>query len=62
MYLLREGSEVHCDYDRHVCGLFGREEWLRFMTDAGFQARSAPFEHSEIEPGTGELFLGVRPQ
>lgn len=61
-YLLREGSEVHCEYDRHVCGLFGREEWLRFMTDAGFQARSAPFEHSEIEPGTGELFLGVRPQ
>ena len=60
-YLLREGAgEVRCVVDKHVCGLFGREEWLEWMRYAGFEARSVPFEHSEIEPGSCEVFLGVR--
>ena len=61
-YLIREGDNVRCEYDRHVCGLFAREQWLRFMTEAGFQARSVPFEHSKIESGTAELFLSIRTQ
>ena len=61
-YLIREGGNVRCEYDRHICGLFGREEWIRFMTEVGFHARSVPFEHSKIEPGTAEFFLSIRPQ
>ena len=51
-----------CENEQDVSGLFAREEWIRFISEAGFQARSVPFEHSEIEPGTGELFLGLKPQ
>ena len=61
-YLIRERDNVRCEYDRHVCGLFAREQWLRFITEAGFQTRSVPFEHSQIKPGTGEFFLGLKPQ
>lgn len=60
-YLLREDGDVRCEYDRHVCGLFGRADWVRLVTEAGFQARSMPFEHSQIEPGACELFLGIKP-
>jgi len=60
-YLLREGNDVSCQYDRHLCGLFRRDQWLRIITEVGFQARSVPFEHSQIEPGTGEVFLGIKP-
>jgi SAM-dependent methyltransferase len=61
-YLLREGAgEVRCYLDQHRCGLFGRNEWLRWMTETGFKARSVPFEHSEIPPGDCEIFIGRKP-
>jgi len=62
-YLLRDADgEVCCEYDRHVCGLFGRQDWLRMITEAGFQARAIPFEHSKIEPGSCDVFIGVKPR
>ena len=60
-YLLREGNSVRCVYDRHVVGVFARHTWLNLMSGIGFQARSVPFEHSESEPGTSEVFLGMKP-
>ena len=60
-YLLSDGGDVRCEYDRHVCGLFAREEWMRFITEAGFRARCVTFDHSQVEPGSGELFLGIKP-
>ena len=61
-YLLRApGGAVHVEHDRHVEGLFSRADWLRFLSDAGFAARSVPFDHSELEPGTYELFVAQRP-
>jgi len=36
-YLLREGTEVRAIHDRHVFGLFGREEWLAWLGEAGFE-------------------------
>ena len=61
-YLLRtaDGS-VRVEHDRHIEGLFGRGDWLRLLSAAGFEARSVPFEHSELEPGTHEVFVAVRP-
>ena len=47
-YLLREGSDISCEYDRHILGVFGREDWLRWINEAGFKARAVPFEHSQI--------------
>jgi trans-aconitate methyltransferase len=35
---LREGDgSVSVEHDRHVHGLFGRDEWLRLFEDAGFR-------------------------
>jgi SAM-dependent methyltransferase len=61
-YLLREeDGSVRVERDRHVEGLFPRATWLRLLTEAGFaDARPVPFVHSEVEPGSTEVFLTVR--
>lgn len=62
VYLLREGAEeVRCVIDRHECGLFSHDDWLQVVTRVGFQAQSLPFVHSEIEPGSMHVFLGIKP-
>jgi ubiquinone/menaquinone biosynthesis C-methylase UbiE len=62
VYLLREGADqLECVLDKHVCGLFSRAEWLQWITEAGFEAKSVPFVHSEIEPGACEVFIGYKP-
>jgi len=61
-YLLRAADgAVRVEHDRHIEGLFGRADWLRLLSAAGFEARSVPFEHSGLEPGTHEVFVAVRP-
>jgi hypothetical protein len=60
-YLLRnEQGKIQCEYDRHIFGLFGRSIWLQIMGEVGFQTKSIPFEHSEFEPGSCEVFLGLK--
>jgi SAM-dependent methyltransferase len=61
VYVLREGNEVRSIQDRHVCGLFGHDRWLALMAQVGFKAWSIPFVHSEVEPGSAQVFLGLRP-
>ena len=48
--------------ERHVFGLFAREDWLRVLREAGFDARSEPFVHSQVEPGRLEVFVARRPR
>ncbi|MEO8285766.1 MAG: class I SAM-dependent methyltransferase [Chloroflexota bacterium] len=37
-YLLREDDQhIQVEHDRHVCGLFPRDEWLSLLRAAGFQ-------------------------
>lgn len=61
-YLLREADgSVRVTHDRHLEGLFPRAAWLRLLADAGFQAEAVPVEHSELEPGSYELFVATRP-
>jgi hypothetical protein len=60
-FLLRTpDGQVSAEYDRHVEGLFPRARWLRLLSEAGFDPRVVPFEHSELEPGSHEVFVGVR--
>jgi hypothetical protein len=60
-YLLRESDgTVRVEHDRHVEGLFPRGTWLQLLSEAGFEARSVPFEHSELEPGSHEVFVARR--
>ncbi len=59
-YLLRdESGTVTVVHDRHEEGLFPRAVWLRILADAGFDAVSAPFEHSQLEIGS-EMFVARR--
>jgi SAM-dependent methyltransferase len=59
---LREpDGRVHVEHDRHVEGLFSRAEWLEMLSAAGFVAEGIPFEHSELEPGSYEIFIARRP-
>jgi len=61
-YLLRTpDGAVRVEHDRHVEGLFSREDWLRLLSEAGFEPRIVPFEHSELEPGSHEVFVAKRP-
>jgi len=61
-YLLRTpDGAVRVEHDRHVEGLFRRADWLRLLSEAGFEARIVPFEHSELEPGSHEVFVAERP-
>ncbi len=45
-------------HERLEEGLFPRATWLRLLGAAGFNARTIPWTHSEVEVGL-EMFLGV---
>jgi SAM-dependent methyltransferase len=61
-YLLQEdGQPVRVEHDHHVIGLFSRVTWLHLFTEAGFQPTVHPLVHSEVEPGTVEFFVCVKP-
>jgi hypothetical protein len=56
-----DGHPTRVATDQHVCGLFGRDEWLGLLEEVGFSARVRPFEHSEVPTGTLEVFVAVKP-
>jgi SAM-dependent methyltransferase len=61
VFVLRTGEEVRVEHDRHVEGLFARADWLRLLSDGGFEPHSAPFEHSGLDPATHEVFVARKP-
>lgn len=63
VYVLKDEShQPKVEYERHILGIFPRQTWLTLLRGAGFQPESIPFEHSEIEPGTCEIFIGRKHQ
>ena len=55
VYLLREGAEtVRTELDRHVLGLFPRDEWLRLLRETGFTPRIVGDKYER------ELFVAVK--
>jgi SAM-dependent methyltransferase len=62
-YILRDetAAATIVEHDRHEEGLFSRPEWLTVLTEAGFEAESVPFDHSELEPGSYEVFVARKP-
>jgi SAM-dependent methyltransferase len=62
-YLLRSNDGgIRVEHDRHVEGLFSRVDWIRLLSEAGFQALSVPFEHSDLEPGAHEVLVAKKPR
>jgi SAM-dependent methyltransferase len=58
-YVLRSADgTVRVEHDRHVEGLFSRAAWLRLLVEAGFEPHVVPLQHSELEPGAFEVFVG----
>ena len=58
-YVLRErDGQVRVFHDRHLEGLFSRTDWLRWLSEAGFVPQVVPIDHSELEPGSHEVFVG----
>jgi hypothetical protein len=55
-----ELGSVNVVHDRHVEGLFSRREWLMWLSEAGFEPQAVVFDHSEIEPGSYEVFVARR--
>jgi SAM-dependent methyltransferase len=61
-YLLRMPDGVtRVEHDRHVEGLFARADWLRLLSEAGFEPRAVQVAHSELEPGSYEIFIAAKP-
>jgi hypothetical protein len=58
MFMLREADgTIRVEHDRHTEGLFARADWLRLLSEAGFEPAVAPFEHSELDPCSHEIFV-----
>ena len=61
LLLRNEDGHLQIEHDRHVMGLFARNTWLAILTKVGFEGRAAPFDHSEVPPGSHELFIARKP-
>jgi trans-aconitate methyltransferase len=54
---------VRCEHDRHVEGLFARQDWLDWLGHAGFEPVDVfPVDHAALEPGQHEMFIARRPE
>lgn len=54
-FLLREADgTLHLEHDRHVEGLFGRDEWLQLLRDTGFRPRLL------TDPWHREVFVAAK--
>jgi SAM-dependent methyltransferase len=61
VFLLRGlNGRVEVAHETHRHGLFGREDWLRLLREAGFVAEAVPEVTSE-DRTPRELFVGHRP-
>jgi len=58
-YVFHEGEKVRVEHDRHECGLFARDTWLRRFDEAGFDATRIELP-ADPWPVGGEGFVGVR--
>ncbi|MEL6188827.1 MAG: class I SAM-dependent methyltransferase, partial [Myxococcota bacterium] len=58
--LLREADgSVRVAYDRHLTGRLSGTVWTSALTEAGFEVRKVPLQHSEVDEGRHHAFVGV---
>jgi SAM-dependent methyltransferase len=59
--MLREGSSLRIEHDRHTEGLFSNQEWLSLLSAAGFEATMIEKTFEEDgETFDFRLFVGVK--
>jgi SAM-dependent methyltransferase len=60
-FVLREADgSVEVAHETHRTGLFPRDDWLRLLSEVGFEASAIPEITTEDRPAR-ELFIGRRP-
>jgi hypothetical protein len=56
-----EHGTIRVEPDRHILGLFPRDTWLTLLSETGFDPEVLPFEHSELDPDSSEIFIARKP-
>ena len=56
-YLIREGESVRVEQDRHICGLFPRDTWLRHLEATGFEVDVVEPKYEDEPAGQVDLRL-----
>jgi len=51
IYLIRVGGKLEIHNDRHLCGIFKLETWLKLLKEIGFKVIQNKFEHSTFIKG-----------
>ena len=51
IYLIRIGGKLEIHTDRHLCGIFKLETWLKLLKEIGFKVIQNKFEHSTFIKG-----------
>jgi hypothetical protein len=61
IYALRDAhGSVRTEYDRHLEGVFSRQEWLGVLRDVGFEPHEQQVRHSEVDYPL-DLFIATKP-
>ena len=60
LYLIRRGGRLEIETDRHLCGLFPLETWVRLLLDVGFQVKQMEYTPPDRD-GAYPVFVCVRP-
>jgi len=51
IYLIRVGGKLEIYSDRHLCGIFKLETWLKLLKATGFEVKQVKFTHSTFTEG-----------
>jgi SAM-dependent methyltransferase len=58
VYVMKnERGQVRIEHDQHTMGIFPRQTWLDIISNQGLRPEVIQFDHSELEPGTYEIFV-----
>jgi len=57
IYLIRVGGKLEIHSDRHLCGVFKLETWLKLLKEVGFKVIQNKFEHSTFIKGESHPIL-----
>ncbi|MFU8780770.1 MAG: class I SAM-dependent DNA methyltransferase [Kiritimatiellia bacterium] len=62
-YLFRSSGSLRPEVigETHICGLFKRKDWLKWIRATGFKANSETIETDQLEPGLYRVFIGRKP-
>jgi SAM-dependent methyltransferase len=62
IYLVRVGGKLEIHNDRHLCGIFKLETWLKLLKEIGFKVIQNKFKHSTFIKGESyPILICIKP-